>query len=301
MTTIAPQKLVCDVCGKSGLQFVLTSTSAFGPQDLDTRPAEPARSALPAEVQQCSGCGCCAADITEGLIEEEIRVLTSPRYTEQLSDDSFPKLANRFLCQALLLEGAHEHAEAGWASLRAAWVCDDEVANEAARECRRRAVKLFHTEPPLDTKAESCLLRADLYRRIGDFEQAAAQCRFGLNPRPNQLVQRLLEYEHALVLANDDHLHTVPEEILADPDALERSPNNCVEPERMARRSGLATLSEAQELIRAELADGGWHSRRHLGKKFSGRMSDGRFLEVKKSLRIEHRRIGDRYYWRLPR
>ena len=68
----------------------------------------------------------------------------------------------------------------------------------------------------------------------------------------------------------------------------------------MPRRSGLATVSEAQELIRAELADGDWHARRELAEKFGGRMSDNRFLVVQKSLKIEHRRMGDRFYWRLP-
>ena len=54
-------------------------------------------------------------------------------------------------------------------------------------------------------------------------------------------------------------------------------------------------------MIRGALADGDWHARRELGEKFGGQMSSGRFLDVKKSLGIEHRRMGDRYYWRLPR
>jgi hypothetical protein len=72
----------------------------------------------------------------------------------------------------------------------------------------------------------------------------------------------------------------------------------------MARRSGLATLSEACDMIGAALADGEWHSSRGLHERFRGRMSDGRFLDVKKALKIEHRRVGGRhghYEWRLGR
>ena len=54
-------------------------------------------------------------------------------------------------------------------------------------------------------------------------------------------------------------------------------------------------------MIRTELADGRWHARRELGEKFGWRMSSGRFLDVKKTLRIEHQRKRDRFYWRLPR
>lgn len=53
-------------------------------------------------------------------------------------------------------------------------------------------------------------------------------------------------------------------------------------------------------MIRACLADGEWHARRELGEKFDSRMSQGRYLQVKKSLGIEHCQKGGRFYWRFP-
>ena len=53
MTTMREVDVRCAVCGTLGRKAVLTSTSSFGPPDLDLRPHGPARWALEFEVQRC--------------------------------------------------------------------------------------------------------------------------------------------------------------------------------------------------------------------------------------------------------
>jgi hypothetical protein len=213
MTTFDQRNVRCGACGQESVQLTLTSTSSFGPPDLDMRPAQLARSALWLEVQRCPECGYCAADISEKPGSGGMAALESDLYRQQFSDETYPDLANSFLCHAILLvEGAHDHVAGGWACLSAAWVCDDAELSDAARTCRTKAVKLFHAGAPLDGPGESCLLRADLHRRIADFDQADVECRLGLEEDPNPLIRRLLEYEQALIATRDESAHQSPDE-----------------------------------------------------------------------------------------
>jgi hypothetical protein len=96
VTTFDQRDVRCGECGETSSQFVLTSTSSFGPSDLDTRPAEPARSTLWLEVQRCPDCAYCAADITEKPGLDAHKTLGSDLYRSQLSDASYPELATPF-------------------------------------------------------------------------------------------------------------------------------------------------------------------------------------------------------------
>jgi hypothetical protein len=70
-----------------------------------------------------------------------------------------------------------------------------------------------------------------------------------------------------------------------------------------SRRTGLATIEEAKELIGQALKDGEWHSSMEIHERFRSRMSEGMFGRVKRELRIEHRQVGggegSYFEWRL--
>ena len=65
MTTL-PREMTCAVCGAPSTQTVVSSASAFGASDLDTRPPEMVRSGLRYEVQECPSCGYCSENIAIG-------------------------------------------------------------------------------------------------------------------------------------------------------------------------------------------------------------------------------------------
>lgn len=128
----------CAVCGSLQRTAELTSTSSFGPPDLDLRPNGPARWALPFRVQRCEGCGYAAPSIGSappGAGE----TVESVVYQGVLDRSKLPALARAYFCAALVEESAGRDEAAGWAFLSAAWACDDAGSARHARSCRERA------------------------------------------------------------------------------------------------------------------------------------------------------------------
>lgn len=215
MTTFATGQVRCAVCGAESEQAILTSTSRFGHSDLDMRPAEPQRSALWLEVQQCPSCGYCAAAIDEAP-DRATAVVESEEYRRLLDSPGLPGLANAFLCSALVHEAAGKHAEGGWAAVSAAWACDDADADHAGRICRARAVTLFRAarekgEPFADDAGSEAAVVVDLLRRSGQFDEAEAECAEGLRAVTDEVVRAVLLYERKLIGAGDDGRHSVDE------------------------------------------------------------------------------------------
>jgi hypothetical protein len=61
----------------------------------------------------------------EAVPESARALVESDEYRAQLLDKNFPELANTFLCYALLPEPDKIYEAAAWASIHAAWTCDD--------------------------------------------------------------------------------------------------------------------------------------------------------------------------------
>lgn len=177
MTTFTQIDVRCALCGALSRQVELSSTSSFGPPDLDLRPAEPARSALAFRVQRCEACGYCWRRIGEAL-PTAAAVVESAAYRDVLERARMPRLARRLFCAGLVSEAAGEREAAAWRFVEAAWACDDRFAQAPARTCRERAVEMFEsalewgeaTAPAGTVKT----LVADLLRRAGRFEEAVA-------------------------------------------------------------------------------------------------------------------------------
>ncbi len=217
MTTFREEERTCAVCGYVAWHTVLTSTSAFGDVDLDTRPPPPARMALALQIQCCPACGYCAPNI-EVMPDVAPSVVAQEAYRAQRNDPSFPYLANMFLCWGMIQVVAGEYAGAGWAAVRAAWACDDEGAEyaSAAVTCRLRAVEWFVAGRErgqsfaTEAEVEEALL-ADLLRRSARFDEAEAAIARGLSLNPSETVRRVLLFQRRLCQARDTALHTVGE------------------------------------------------------------------------------------------
>jgi hypothetical protein len=217
VTTIFEEEVSCALCGHRQVVNEIGSTNSFGAMDLDTRPPEMRRSTMAYWVHECEECGYVAPELDKTAGTDAKRVATAD-YRQALGRGDRAKLANRFVCRALLEEAAGDLASAGWRRLHAAWVCDDEEQAEEARVQRLAALALFERGraggvPAMKSTAGGDeLLLADIARRAGEFEQALEYCAAGLAlPEVPAFVTSLLMLEQELVRARDTGRHAVDE------------------------------------------------------------------------------------------
>lgn len=203
MTTIFESDETCAACGTTTKITAIGSTNTMGAPDLDTRPAEMARSTMPLWLHECPGCGHIARDLSRAhAVAAE--VVRTDAYKAQRHDPAYPELANKFLCATLILEKTWATKGAFWNALAAAWACDDAGNADGARRCRLRAIDLWHasTEPVSDQAGVSALVLADLFRRTGQFdrvEEAIAAAPAAVE----SFLARTLERERALAHGRD--------------------------------------------------------------------------------------------------
>ena len=212
MTRLEPIQQACGHCGALWQGVALLSTNGMG-SDLDTRPLGMARETLHYQVQRCSACGYCAADLSQAPSTAARQCLDKPDYLAQLNDPAYPSPANAFLCQALLHQSDGQPGATLTALLSAAWVCDDAEAGEAARQCRRRAIALlsdqdlpdseFFPEPAGDFAGQRDLLLSDLLRRAERFAEGQDVVAHGLAIAQNAHIRRLLRFEQHLIAAGE--------------------------------------------------------------------------------------------------
>lgn len=146
-----------------------------------------------------------------------------------------PDLARDFSCLSVLSEAAGDLAGAGWASLKAAWACDDEEKRDAARLARSRAIKIFERAREASIsfaadKATEQLIIADLLRRSGRFAEANGMCARVEKAGPEGIILDVLQTERMLVAAADDQAHKiVTEEHPKSPSRLDEPDQDIVE------------------------------------------------------------------------
>ena len=157
----------CAVCGAMVRPVFKAPAPELAP-DLDFRPGEPARSTLRRWVAECSGCGSAAPDLAAvGASDGEI-VREDPEYAALRAQA--PAFARGFLLWALLCQRRGDAWTAAEALLQAAWAADDAEETEWAVTWRRQAAAIW----PDSTEIQPCLCLVDIYRRAGEFHQAAA-------------------------------------------------------------------------------------------------------------------------------
>jgi hypothetical protein len=224
MTTMREIDVRCAVCGALGRKAGLTSTSSFGPPDLDLRPNGPARWALPFRIQRCDACGYCADSIGTAP-PQAAAVVESPVNRDVLERSKLPGVARTYFCSALVEEAAGRPEASGWDFLSAAWACDDKRASGQARSCRQRAAEMFARalergeisapRPVVQT------LIAELWRRAGRFDDALGACdaaagelaeiASGDDDEDGTPTTAVVEFIRSLSLAGDDEAHSCAE------------------------------------------------------------------------------------------
>lgn len=215
MTHLRYFNTTCAVCGESCRFTIPEADGSVGSRDLDTRPAEPLRSTIYAWVKRCPSCGYCAPDpgrAPKGAAD----VVKLPRYRWQLDSRKFPKIANTFLCWSIIQEDLGAPARAAWASLHAAWICDDEGEDVPARICRKRAADLLRRaweqgERLISQAGADEALLADLLRRAGRLREARAVVTETLEQNPQPMIADIMRLQTRLIAASDRGAHTVAE------------------------------------------------------------------------------------------
>ncbi|NLE03049.1 MAG: hypothetical protein GX640_24525 [Fibrobacter sp.] len=216
MTTVFLAEKQCFACGsKSQYPLVDLNLSIIGPRDLDGRPSLIQRSSVYLWVQRCYCCGYCAPEITQGN-NDDLEVIDSPEYQKQLNDPDFPETANTFLCHSMIMTNSELFADAGWAKVFAAWICDDNGYKEAAIKCRRMAFQCFtrakaNNQDFGETPSLEKLYLIDILRRSGDLTQAAALCDKELENTHDEQIINLLCYEQELIDNSDCGCHSTTE------------------------------------------------------------------------------------------
>jgi hypothetical protein len=169
----------CAVCGEPARVVELTSTSSFGPPDLDLRAQGPMRWALALGVQRCGACGYCAPQLGKAP-PGAADVVRSALFAEARTRIDLPPTARDYFCEGLLHEGVADPDRAAHSFLRAAWACDDAGADAHARICRERAAEMLRLaisrgETRMAREVAFAVL-ADVVRRAGRFDEALAAC-----------------------------------------------------------------------------------------------------------------------------
>jgi len=182
-------------------------------RDLDGRPTHILRSSVYLWIQRCPSCGYCAPEIAEGD-PVDADVLHGDAYRQQLDNPDFPETANAFLCHSLVMQARGLSADAAWAAVFAAWICDDNNYPESARACRRYAITFFTAarEASIDfaeTAMREELYLIDLYRRCGDFSTAKSLCDGALGLKPDESIIDLFYFEKDLIERGDSGIHSI--------------------------------------------------------------------------------------------
>lgn len=225
MTFVRRREFQCVICGavtryaSIGSVFNVGSSDCsdfnLGSSDLDTRPPEMLRSTISMWVQRCPGCGYCSSDLSNAPSHAATQVRNQD-YVLQLSDSNYPKLANSFLCKALIDEKSGDYAKAAWAVIHAAWVCDDAKKPNQARACRSKAVELiekttsagimFTEQDGADTATQ-----VDLLRRAGRCADAQKLIAMKRSAIADGTIAKILEFQEELLAKGDEACHTIAE------------------------------------------------------------------------------------------
>lgn len=230
MTMLGRQKFTCANCHHEDDYMTWASTNSFGSPDLDTRPAGDYRFALNMLlVKKCKNCGYCN-DKLDKPFENLNGIIQSDEYQSQLANECFPEKANEFLCKSILLEKNNELYKAAWASLHAAWSCDDSENHKQSKYCRKRAISLLNqysysvTEKQKQENDTIETLLVDLYRRIGEFDLATKKCDSILANECDILSIQILVFQKHLCVHNDIRRHTIQNAIIFWDDFIKKEP-----------------------------------------------------------------------------
>jgi hypothetical protein len=147
---------------------------------------------------------------------------------------------------------------AGWASLHAAWVCDDAKNEKGSREFRIQATKFFQKaiengEGFTSDLGEQYRVLVDVVRRTNRLEMALALCKAGIRELEGTTDRVILEFERELILAGDTMSHSIGEVEIPTFDVHRSSIDDRV----LAKRVGLFPKLKTLKLNGSQITDDG--------------------------------------------
>lgn len=224
-------KVICACCGTEQEFTFWPPSDECQVQDLDFRSSEPYRSEFfMTEVFQCPNCDYCNSNLNEGPngIQE---LVNSNEYKLQLENEAYTNWAKVLLCKSMVLKKSLKFEESAIACLHAAWICDDENKYVQSKNCRKRAVELFHLANTVSSikkcsKSEFSLLMIDLYRRIEDFPSALSICEARMDLEDQETYQSMLFFQKQLISNEDVACYTIKEAEEYFKDYLDRNQDN---------------------------------------------------------------------------
>lgn len=216
MTTLFQDVVSCGVCGASAFVTVMASTNQNGSTDLDTRPPPMMRDTMQTWLQACPECGYVAPELP--VAAEGMANLVWSNAYQALRAPGTPARARPFTSYAYLQENMGKLDQAAWATIHAAWVCDDIGEKDWADRLRLDAVALIDRaaaagSPLTDDATANGGIRTDLLRRAGRFEDADACASATLAMSPPEIVRKVLEFQRQLIAKQDRSCRTVAQAI----------------------------------------------------------------------------------------
>ncbi len=184
MSKFDVKSMKCNICGRVNEVTYLAMGSQQGGPDLDFRPAEVRRSAMPLWIKKCDYCRN-VFSTSEKMPEYEEKFIDSKEYVNCGNIAGLPELAKRFVKIALIYKHCDDYRKAGDNFLCAAWACDDEKMDALAIVCRKRALKCYNEVDGLMLSRRELpdfMLRIlDILRRSGMYDEVvefAKNCTF---------------------------------------------------------------------------------------------------------------------------
>jgi hypothetical protein len=216
MTTLFLSDKKCFACGTTSRYPLIDLTLKItGSRDLDGRPSHIQRSLVYLWIQRCTSCGYCAPEIAKGDLND-LSLIKSSENQSILSDLEYPETACAFRSHSLTMEKKGQFADAGWAQLCAAWVCDDNKYESSSVECRKSALVLFSKAKQSgqefsQSNVEENVYIIDILRRVAQFGHALKLCLIELDKENTDHVLDLLEFEKYLIEKRDSSCHSEAE------------------------------------------------------------------------------------------
>ena len=224
---VVKKNVNCSICNTFNIVDDICSVSSFGSGDLDFRPPFMSKYLISFQINVCIECNYVNSDLEEKIINAE-NIIKNESYLNQLENPSFPDKANAYLAHSIMLKSSNQIADAGWACLKAAWICDDQKKNEESIFCRKLALDMF-----MQAINEECvifgmesskdfddfnnkILTIDIMRRISNFKESKKNCIDALNLNfyiNNQNLKKIFQYELFLNENEDSGCHTIDEAI----------------------------------------------------------------------------------------
>jgi len=215
MTTFRSAKTTCGNCKQGSEQTILTSTSAFGAPDLDSRPAPMKRNTMNMWLQECPHCRLVCERIdtpptgASGIVAE-------PEYLAVANNLSVDIGIRKFQSWAYLANALDLKTNAAFAHLHVAWLADDlKDAALAKAERSIAAAKLGTLRDegrlyPAQPGAAEVLL-ADLWRRTGEFEKAIHEASLCASIAKEGRLIKICALQTTLARRGDANVHTIDE------------------------------------------------------------------------------------------